>query len=64
MNGDFYYSRFTRIGCENHNENEQIRKENVSLLFKTFWIEPAVLEMEQESPGRQSDGQAVGRDCI
>lgn len=27
MNRDFYYGRFTRINCENHNENVQaIRK--------------------------------------
>lgn len=57
MNRDFYCSRFTGIGCENHNENEQARKKNVALLFKTFWMELAVLEMEQEKPGRGPEGQ-------
>lgn len=64
-----YCSRFTGIGCEDNNENEQARKKNVTLIQNSFWMEPTVLEIEQQNPGRGPEGQkgqalAVGRECM
>lgn len=67
---DFYCSRFTRIGCEDHNENERARKKNVTLpCSNSFWKELAVLELEQDKPGRGPEGRkgqalALGRKCM
>lgn len=58
MKRDYQCSRFTGIGCENHNENEQARKKKYhSLVQNSFWMELAVLEIAQEKPGRGPGGQ-------
>lgn len=41
----------------------------MTLVQNSFWMEPAVLEIEQENPGRVPEGQkgqalAVGRECM
>lgn len=54
MNWDFECSRFTGIGCEDHNENEQARKKNITLTQNSFWMEPAVLEIDQEKAWKRA----------
>lgn len=65
MKRDYQCSRFTGIGCENHNENEQARKKNITLLFKTLsgwswrcWKSHG--KSLEEGPGVRGSGLAVG----
>lgn len=57
MKRGYQFSRFTGIGCENHNENEQAKKKNITLVQNSFWMELAVLEIARKKPGRGPGGQ-------